>query len=303
MAINIDLESLLTFALVFAAVVVFVLVAAKTAMEALNASGEEMDVVQMSMLSGGADLSPMTRFISPSRLLRVRTVFAVVPAAIIAAVLLAASIRNPLVVLPLMAVFGFVGWKLPLLYFNFMVKRRQALFEMDILDLTLGLDNALKAGMALPQALDKISARMHGAMKEELEIVQREYRLGVDLVQALDHLCRRMPCEDMKLLTSAIRITSEAGGSLSEVLHEMTQMIRGRREFQDKVKALTAEGRFEAIAMSLAPAAAFIFMSLIQADLMKVLYTTTIGWCSLGVVAALEIAGYVVINKIVSIEV
>ena len=303
MAINMDLESLLTFALVFAAVVVFVLVAAKTAMEALNASGEELDVVQMSMLSGGADLSPMTRFISPSRLLRVRTVFAVVPAATIAAVLLAAGIGSPLVVLPLMAVFGFVGWKLPLIYFNFMVKRRQALFELDILDLTLGLDNALKAGMALPQALDKISTRMHGAMKEELDVVQREYRLGVDLVQALDHLCRRMPCEDIKLLTSAIRITSEAGGSLSEVLHEMTQMIRGRREFQDKVKALTAEGRFEAIAMSLAPAAAFVFMSLIQADLMRVLYTTTIGWCSLGVVAALEITGYVVINKIVSIEV
>ena len=144
---------------------------------------------------------------------------------------------------------------------------------------------------------------MHGAMKEELDTVQREYRLGVDLVQALEHLCRRMPCEDMRLLTCAIKITSEAGGSLSEVIHEMSQMIRGRREFQDKVKTLTAEGRFEAIAMSLAPVAAFLFMSFIQADLMRVLYTTTLGWCSLGAVAALDIAGYWTINKIVSIEV
>ena len=298
-----DMEFWFTLALVFAAIVAFVLVVAKTVVEATKASEEELDIAQMGMVADGAELSPLSRFISPGRLFRLRVISAAVPAALIVAVLLAVGIRSPLAILPLAAVFGLVGWKLPLMYFNFLVKRRQVLFEFDILDLTLGLDNALKAGMALPQAIDKISARMHGVMKEELETVQREYRLGVDLVHALDHLCRRMPCEDIKLLTSAIRITSEAGGSLSEVLHEMTQMIRGRREFQDKVKALTAEGRFEAIAMSLAPIAAFVFMSLIQADLMKVLYTTTLGWCSLGLVVALEIAGYFVINKIVSIEV
>ena len=303
MAFDFDIEFISALALVFAAVVAIAVVASKIVSEALKASEEELDIVQKSMVSDGAELSPMTRFVSPSRLLRIRFVAAAIPIATIMTVLLTAGVRNPLVVLPLMAVFGFVGWKIPLTYFKFLVKRRQTLFELDILDFTLGLDNALKAGMALPQAIDKISARMHGAMREELDVVQREYRLGVDLVHALDHLCRRMPCEDIKLLTSAIRITSEAGGSLSEVLHEMTQMIRGRREFQDKVKALTAEGRFEAIAMSLAPLAAFLFMSLIQADLMKVLYTTVVGWCSLGVVVALEIAGYWVINKIVTIEV
>jgi tight adherence protein B len=300
---DIDMEFLITLALVFVAIVVIAIVAVKTLAEAMKASEEEMDIVQMSMTAGGAELSPLTRFISPGRLFRLRVITAAVPGVLMAIVLLAAGITKPFVILPLAAVFAFVGWKLPLMYFNFLIKRRQVLFEFDILDFTLGLDNALRAGMALPQALEKISARMHGPMREELETVQREYRLGVDLVHALDHLCRRMPCEDLKLLTSAIRITSEAGGSLSEVLHEMTQMIRGRREFQDKVKALTAEGRFEAIAMSLAPAAAFVFMSLIQADLMKVLYTTTLGWCALGVVAALEIAGYFVINKIVTIEV
>jgi tight adherence protein B len=192
---------------------------------------------------------------------------------------------------------------LPHFYFNTLVKRRFELFEMDVLDLALGLDNALRAGMALPQAIDKITGQMHGVMKEELEIVQREYRLGINLVQALERLHRRMPSEDVRLLVSAIRITSDAGGSLSDVLKEMSAMIRGRREFKDKLKTLTAEGRFEAIAMSLAPLAAFAFMYLIQPELMRVLYTTTMGWCSLGAVAVLDVLGYIVIRKIVSIEV
>ena len=80
-------------------------------------------------------------------------------------------------------------------------------------------------------------------------------------------------------------------------------MIRSRREFQDKVKSLTAEGRFEAIAMSLAPVAVFLLLYFQQPELMRVLYTTVIGWCSLGVVAALDLTGFWVIHKIVTIEV
>jgi len=298
-----DIEFWIALALVFAAVVSLALVVARTATEATKASAERLDLAQMSMVAGGREISPMSRFVSQGSLLRMQVVAAVVPMVALPTILLSAGVRSAWAICALAAVFGFVGWRLPRMYFNLLVKRRQALFELDILDLTLGLDNALRAGMALPQAIDKIATRMQGPMKEELDVVQREYRLGIDLVQALEHLCRRMPCEDIRLLTSAIRITSEAGGSLAEVLHEMSQMIRARREFQDKVKTLTAEGRFEAIAMSLAPAAAFLFMSFVQADLMRVLYTTTIGWCSLGAVAALEIAGYFVINKIVTIEV
>ena len=303
MAIPANIEFWIALVLVFMAVVALVLVMIRTVMEATKASEEQLDLAQMSLQAGGVEVSPMSRFVSSGRLFRIRVVAAVIPALALPTILVSAGVRSLWAIVPLTLVFAFIGWRLPWTYFTILVKRRQALFEMDVLDLALGLDNALRAGMALPQALDKISTRMHGVMREELDVVQREYRLGIDLVQALERLCKRMPCEDVRLLVSAIRITSEAGGSLSEVLREMSQMIRGRREFQDKVKTLTAEGRFEAIAMSLAPVAAFIFMSLIQPDLMKVLYTTVVGWCALGVVAALEISGYWVINKIVTIEV
>ena len=46
------------------------------------------------------------------------------------------------------------------------VKRRQDQFENSILDLTTGLANALRAGMALPQALEKVGAQMTGAVSD-----------------------------------------------------------------------------------------------------------------------------------------
>ena len=296
-------EALIVQIIVFAAVVTAVAVIAKILADTARASEERMNEMQEQAARSAVELSPMSRYVSKTRLLQLRIIFAVVPLLAVPAIFGAAGGVNAWIPGAFAIVLSVCGWMLPHFYFNTLVKRRFELFEMDVLDLALGLDNALRAGMALPQAIDKITGQMHGVMKEELEIVQREYRLGINLVQALERLHRRMPSEDVRLLVSAIRITSDAGGSLSDVLKEMSAMIRGRREFKDKLKTLTAEGRFEAIAMSLAPLAAFAFMYLIQPELMRVLYTTTMGWCSLGAVAVLDVLGYIVIRKIVSIEV
>ncbi len=181
-------------------------------------------------------------------------------------------------------------------------KRREA-FEMKILDLTLGLANAMKASMTLPQALEKVGNQMGGVMQEELSVTLREYRLGMGIVDAMARLHERMPCEDMRLLTSAIRLTSQTGGSLVDVLTQMVDTIRNRVEFQQKLRTLTAQGRFEALAMASAPLAAFVLLYFCQPDLMMPLVTTTTGWCAIAVALTLEIIGYFIIRKIVTIEV
>ena len=296
-------EALIVQVIVFAAVAATVIAISKILADTARASEERLNEMQDRAIRSAVELSPMSRYVSKARLLQLRICFAAVPLLAVPALFWRASEISTAVPAVLTLVLSVCGWMLPYFYFSMLVKRRFELFEIDVLDLALGLDNALRAGMALPQALEKISSQMHGVMKEELETVQREYRLGINLVQALERLHRRMPSEDVRLLVSAIKLTSDAGGSLSDVLKEMSVMIRGRREFQDKLKTLTAEGRFEAVAMSLAPLAAFIFMYLIQPALMTVLYTTPLGWCALGAVAVLDVLGYLVIRKIISIEV
>lgn len=182
-------------------------------------------------------------------------------------------------------------------------RKRRLAFEAKILDLTMGLANAMKAGMALPQALEKVGEQMGGVMRDELSVTLREYRLGMGIVDAMARLYERMPCEDMRLLTSAIRLTSQTGGSLVDVLTQMVDTIRNRVEFQQKLRTLTAQGKFEAIAMASAPLAAFLLLYFCQPGLMKPLVTTVTGWCAIGAALTLEVIGYFVIRKIVTIEV
>lgn len=298
-----DESRLIIYVMTFGATVSAVVALWQNFVEAAKASAERIDSERSIDAASEKVKGQMERFVSAGRLFRLRLTFALIPATVSIAVLILAGVENKIALAVVPVLFAAVGSFMPVMYYRVKVKRRQELFETEILDLTVGIHNAIRAGMALPQALEKVSSQMTGPMKEELQTVLREYRLGVDIVRALDRLYSRMPCEDIRLLMCAVKLTTEAGGALAAVLAEMTSMIRGRREFADKVKALTAEGRFEAIAMSCAPIAAFCFLHLIQAELMRPLYTTGIGWLTLGAVLTLVLSGYFVIRRIVSIEV
>lgn len=290
---------LLTFIAVVSAVASFW----STVTEVARAKEERMDADRMASMRTEDIGEPIDRFVRKGQLFRLRLTFSVIFAVVVLVVLILTGIANMFALVLVPVIFAVIGACLPLAYFRMLVRKRQERFEGDILDFTLGIANALRSGMALPQALEKVSMQMNGPMKEELTIVLREYRLGADLVTALDRMNRRMPCEDIRLLVSAIRLTTETGGSLASVLAEMAVMIRARRELFDKIKALTAEGRFEAFVMSCAPLAAFFILYFQQPDMMRPLYTTGIGWATIGAVLSLVAAGYFTIRKIVSIEV
>ena len=213
------------------------------------------------------------------------------------------QVYEPLIIVPVAALAFILGMVAPWFYFSQKVRRRAERFENSILDLSLGLTNGLRAGQALPQALEVFSRRCEGPLKEELMIVIREYRLGLELAEAMQRMYNRIPCEDLQLLIISIRLTTQSGGSMVEVLEKITGMIRGRTEFHQKLRALTAQGRFEALAMALAPLVAFLLLFFINNDLMLPMVQTSIGWCAIGVMLTLECIGYFVIRAIVDIEV
>lgn len=248
------------------------------------------------------NISPMRRLVSPVQLMAYRTVWSCGLGVAVLLVMVFAG-APAWAYLPLAAAASFLGAFLPLLYFKWRVKKRQAAFEARILDLTVGLANGLKAGEALPAALESIAGRISQPMKEELQTVIREYRLGLELPEALERLHGRMKCEDLRLLVAAIRLTMQTGGSLAEVLSQMVDMIRQRKEFQEKLASMTAQGRFEAVAMSLAPLFVFFILYAINPPLMKPMVTTGLGWAAIGVTCVMVTLGFLCINKIVTIEV
>lgn len=292
----------IVYLLVFAATLAIVMVLWTTARAAGMAESAKLDFENLTE-KDGRQKTQLERFVSPGTLFRLQLASGLLPGFAVPAAFAAFGFVQPFFLLAMGAIFGYGGWRIPRIYYNFRVARRTADFESRVLDLTAGLSSALKAGMALPQALERLTERMTGTMREELLIVRRDYELRVPLDRALERLAERMPCEDMQLLASAVKLTTQTGGSLSEVLEEMVEMIRGRTEFKEKLKTLTTQGRFEGLVLSLAPVFSLFLFSLIQPDFMEPLFTTVHGWCAIAAAGVFEVIGFVTIKRITSIEV
>jgi len=251
----------------------------------------------------GRDEHAISFFTTPDKLARLQWTLALAGAGLAFSVALAAGIVTPLLLLILLVVGGGLAFQLPLGILMFRLHRRNSAFADSMLDLCLGLVNGLKAGSSFPDTLQNVSRRLGGPMAEEMNMVLNEYRCGMDLGTALERLVQRMPNEDLRLLMTAVRLTMKSGGSLSEVLSKITETIRRRTEFQQKLKTMTAQGRFEALVMSLAPVAVYLIMYLISPEIMGLLFTRKAGLCALGVVFILELIGFLWIWRIVTIKV
>lgn len=249
------------------------------------------------------DEEDMRRFVTPRKLLAQRFYGALLTAIALFLLQLSFGVEKMRIALPVSFAAGCAAYHLVLAYYVRKIAMRKEAFDAKILDLAMGLANGMKSGLALGQALDAVSRRIGNPMREELAMVLRENRLGVDFPTAFEKLCRRMPSEDLHLLTTSIALTTRSGGSLVEVLNEMVVTIRARTEFHGRLKNMTSQGRYEALVISLAPVAAFVLFYLIDPMLMRPLVQTGIGWTAIGVAAALIAAGYAVLRRITTVEV
>jgi tight adherence protein B len=91
----------------------------------------------------------------------------------------------------------------------------------------------------------------------EFRVVADELTYGLDLETAMTNLSNRVGQQDLALLVVAVSIQSKSGGNLAEILSSLAKMIRDRQRMRLKVKALSAEGRFSALALSILPCALF----------------------------------------------
>ena len=193
-----------------------------------------------------ASLSPIEYFISIRNLLRLRVNICALVVCMIMAILLLTGIPwLPLNVLCLF--FGFLGFMAPYWYYLFRVEKRKKTVEDQLLNVIIGMQSGIQSGQATPQSLLAVAKQSSVPIRDELQIVIREFNFGRSIPDALESMYKRVPCEDLQLLITSIRLSRETGGNLSDVLKQLVNNIRQRREFKRKLDALTAQGKFESI--------------------------------------------------------
>ncbi|MFO1508773.1 MAG: type II secretion system F family protein [Steroidobacteraceae bacterium] len=165
------------------------------------------------------------------------------------------------------------------------------------------LAGAVRAGSALAQGLDQIAAGIAPPLSHELALVMRRHRVGVPLDEALREMGQRVPLAEVQLLVTAVALALQVGGSLTGTLARLADTLRRKHVIEAKLRALTSQGRLQAIIVTALPIALMFALTALDPQSMQPLFTTAGGWVVLGCIAILETTGWLLIRRIVTIDV
>ena len=202
------------------------------------------------------------------------------------------------------AITGFViGFFLPRIIVNVTKARRLRRFNDQLGDAINLIVNSLRAGFSMTIAMETVAGNMPPPIAEEFHRVVLEVGLGLSLEDALNNMLRRVPSQDLDLLVTAVSVQHEVGGNLAEILDTISSTIRERVRIQGEIKTLTAQGEFTGYLLSALPFILIVVISAMSPDYMEPMFTEPCGWVMFGVAFIIIVLGFLIIRRIINIEV
>lgn len=241
-----------------------------------------------------AKLSDMFIFMETRELLKIGAI-----ATVVLPLLLYILTGNPLVpvVAAIACLFG------PrVVHARLRAKRRTMLIRQlpDTLDSLVG---ALRSGMSLQQALGLLAEQLPRPSNQEFGLVVRKLRLGVAMDDVLTELEQRIESQEYTMFTTCMRIAREVGGNLTESLERLADTMRKKLAMEGKIDALTSQGKLQGLIVGCLPLFLMWVLTEMEPEGMAPMFNTMIGYGTLLVIFLLEFVGFVLIRKIVRIDV
>jgi tight adherence protein B len=162
---------------------------------------------------------------------------------------------------------------------------------------------SLQAGHSFSSALQMVATEMPDPIAREFGKTYEEQNLGLNIKAALENLVERVPILDLKLCVTAVLIQREIGGNLSEVLKNIGHTIRERFRIQGEIRVKSAQARLSGYIVSALPFFLFFWINLVNPAYMKTLYDHPNGFYILAAGVVMQVVGWLIIRKIVNIEI
>ncbi|MEO0108102.1 MAG: type II secretion system F family protein [candidate division WOR-3 bacterium] len=195
------------------------------------------------------------------------------------------------------------GFILPRLYLHYLEVQRRKKFESQLTDAVTLIAGAMKSGMSLPQALERVTRELGPPIRQEFAYALQENQVGKPIIQALEDMKNRIKSEDLSITVDAIGIAMETGGILSEVLLKIAETIRSRNRVRSKIGTLTAQGQMQGVVLCLMPWVLAAALFAVDRQFIGPMFSTTQGQLMLGGIVLLELIGLLMIRRLVALDV
>jgi tight adherence protein B len=170
----------------------------------------------------------------------------------------------------------------------------------DALDIIV---RSVKSGFPLNAAVNMVAESMQAPASEEFKQVSTEVTHGSTLVEALARLGQRMKTPDINFFVVVLTLQQEVGGSLAEVLGNLSGLIRKRKMMVRKIHAITSEGRFTGWVLGSLPVLVAMGIHVMDPKYLLPLFYTPSGHTILGITVTTILIGVGIIRKMVDMEI
>ncbi|QDV75601.1 Bacterial type II secretion system protein F domain protein [Planctomycetes bacterium K2D] len=161
------------------------------------------------------------------------------------------------------------------------------------------ISRAIKAGQTVPAALQIIADDFEKPIATEFALCYEQQNLGMSRESALRRLAARSGVMELQIFVVALLVQARSGGDLIELLDNLALMIRKRLKLGDRVRALTGEGRMQAMVLIVLPIAAFLGIVSMAPDYASCLLERPWLLCA---TAIAQVAGALWIRQIVNFD-
>lgn len=205
---------------------------------------------------------------------------------------------------PVLAVLaGAAGAWLPWALVRRLARQRVFKFEEQFPDCLEFISRSMRAGHAFSVSLEMVFREFSEPLAGEFRRTFEEQNLGQPLDIVLKKLTQRIPSMDVQFFVSAVLLQKRTGGNLAELLDKLAHIIRERFKLRARVRAISAQGLMSGRILASIPLAVAALMFVVNRQYAMFFVVDPMGHEMVAGAVTLLFIGYMVIRKIVTIEV
>ncbi|MHB2166632.1 type II secretion system F family protein [Alsobacter sp. R-9] len=219
---------------------------------------------------------------------------------LVTAIVLMVALGNPIGA----AVGMFVGsLGLPRFMLNYLKKRRIKRFTDELPNAMDVIVRGIRSGLPLNDCMRMIANEAQEPLKTEFRTIMEATTMGMPVGEAVMKLYERVPVPEANFFAIVINIQAKSGGNLSEVLNNLSRVIRDRKRMRGKISAMSMEAKASAAIIGSLPIVVGVLVYGTSPDYISLLWTTIHGRIWMGIGAFMMLLGVLVMRKMINFDI
>lgn len=127
----------------------------------------------------------------------------------------------------------------------------------------------LRSGLPVSESIVLVATEVPDPVGGVFATISNTMKLGVPMEKALQEMARKLDMTEFNFFTTSIILQRETGGNLSEILNNLSEVLRGRFIMGMKIKAMSSEARASAMIIGALPFVVILAVSVVAPSYLR----------------------------------